>query len=243
MTADQRRLTCRVAGLERATHDVRIVRLDPDGGALLPFRAGQYAAVGFGGLPARDYSMASRPGERRLEFHIRAMSERGASAYVAQGLRTGEPATVEGPLGEAYLRDGHAGPILALAGGTGLAPMQSIVETALAADPARRIALYFGVRAERDLYRLERFRALEACHPGFRFVPLLSDPEGPSDHRTGLAGDAVLADGVDLAGAKAYLAGPPAMVEAAAARLAEAGLPAADIHADPFISEHEKPRP
>lgn len=229
-----------MAGLSQATHDVRLVWLEPDVGARLDFQAGQFAAVRFGALPPRDYSMANRPGERRLEFHIRAMSAAGASAYVAERLREGERAWVEGPLGSAHLRPAHRGPILALAGGTGLAPMQSIVETALARDPRRSVSLYFGVKAERDLYGLARFQALAERHAGFRFVPLLSEPGGPTAHRTGLLGDAVLADCPDLTDSKAYLAGPPAMVEAAVSRLSAAGLPEADIHADPFINEHEK---
>lgn len=237
------RLACRVTGLEQATHDVRIVRLEPDDGRRLAFKPGQYAAVRFGELPARDYSMASPPGARHLEFHIRAMSDSGASAYVAERLALGDTAILEGPLGEAYLRAEHRGPILAIAGGTGLAPMQAIVESALAGDPRRRIALYFGVRAARDLYRLEAFRALAARHAGFRFEPLVSDPASghrPPSHRVGLPAGAALADLPELAGFKAYLAGPPAMVGDAVAALLAAGLPEADIHADPFINEHEK---
>jgi CDP-4-dehydro-6-deoxyglucose reductase/ferredoxin-NAD(P)+ reductase (naphthalene dioxygenase ferredoxin-specific) len=52
----------------------------------------------------------------------------------------------------------------------------------------------------------------------------------------------VLAYISSVVGCKAYLAGPPPMVEAAVAQLRGRGLPAADIHADPFYSEEENRR-
>ncbi len=236
-----RRLTARVAGIEDATHDIRILRLVPVEGAPLAFRAGQYARLGFGALPPRDYSMANRPGEPHLEFHIRNVGD-GASGYVAHRLATGEEVTVEGPLGDAYLREDHDGPVIAIAGGSGLAPMKSIVETALGRGGTQPVHFYFGARDERDIYLEGRLRELEAAHPQFRFVPVLSEPSRPTARRQGLVGDAVAADFPSIAGAKAYLAGPPAMVEAAIDLLRARGMAPADIHADPFYSEEENRR-
>src|SRR3546814_20955411 len=76
--------------------------------------------------------MANRPGVTALEFHIRFTSGGAASNFVAEGLRIGDPVTVEGPFGDSYLRAEDPGPILAIAGGSGLAPMKSIVELGLA---------------------------------------------------------------------------------------------------------------
>lgn len=235
------RLTAEVTDVEDATHDIRVVRLVPVDAPPLAFLAGQYARLGFGALPPRDYSMANRPGEPHLEFHIRNVGD-GASGYVAQRLAAGEEVAVEGPLGDAYFRDDHDGPVIAIAGGSGLAPMKSIVETALAGPVARPVHFYFGARDERDIYLERRLRALEAAHPQFRFVPVLSEPARPSARRLGLVGDAVAADFQHFDGAKAYLAGPPAMVESAIGMLRARGMAAADIHADPFYSEEENRR-
>ncbi len=237
-----RRVAGRVVEIETATHDIRILRLSIEGDASFPFEAGQYARLTFDQLPARDYSMASEPGAALLEFHIRNLGD-GASSYVATRLTVGETVGIEGPIGAAYLRREHAGPILAIAGGSGLAPMLSIVESALAAQPSRRIHLYFGARDERDIYRERRLRTLEARHDGFRFVPVLSAPSGPTARRLGLVGDAVASDLPSLDGFKAYLAGPPAMVESAVEMLVARGLPRGDIHPDPFYSEEENRRP
>ncbi len=228
------RCTCRLVDLQAPTSDIRILRLEAEAGARFRFAAGQYAAVGFGDLPPRDFSIASRPDEPALEFHVRCLGDEGASGYVAQHLALGERVSVEGPYGQAWLREDHAGPILAIAGGSGLAPMKSIVETALASSGSREVHLYFGVRDEADVYLEDHFRALEARHAGFRFVPVLSDPSAPTARRCGLVGEAVAADFQDFAGFKAYLAGPPVMVEAASAMLLDRGLPQADLHADPF---------
>ena len=246
----QRRLKCRVAGLEQATHDIRIVRLEILSGGPFSFSAGQYAQVKFAGLPARDYSMANRPDQLvtdqpGLEFHIRQLGGGTASVYAAKQLKLGDPVSVDGPFGTSYLRALHTGPILAIAGGSGLAPIKSIVETALAQGMAQPIRLYFGVRDERDLYGEPEMAALEAAHPNFCFIPVLSTPvlsEGGDStaRRTGFVHLAVAADLDDIDGMKAYLAGPPPMVEAAAALLAERGMRREDIHADAFYTEAEK---
>ncbi len=241
MTAGHEALACRVVGLEPATHDIRILRLAPPAGERVAFRAGQYAKLGFGALPPRDYSMASRPDEPLLEFHIRDVGD-GASRYAVRRLALGETVAVAGPLGDAYLRAEHPGPIVAIAGGSGLAPMKSIVETALHQGLMQDIRLYFGVRSERDLYLLDHFERIAVAHANFRFIPVVAESTGASPRRIGLVGDAVLADIADFVGCKAYLAGPPPMVEAAVAQLRARGLPAADIHADPFYSEEENRR-
>jgi CDP-4-dehydro-6-deoxyglucose reductase/ferredoxin-NAD(P)+ reductase (naphthalene dioxygenase ferredoxin-specific) len=235
-----RRLTCRVAGIDDATHDIKLLRLAVESGGPFTFSAGQYAALAFGRLAPRDYSMANRPDEAMLEFHIRRTAGGATSQYVADRLRPGELVTVEGPYGSSWLREAHAGPIVAIAGGSGLAPIKSIVETALAAGMAQPIALYIGVRDERDLYLEAHFRALAARHRNLSVVPVLSEPGSATARRRGFVHEAVAADFADLDGVKAYLAGPPVMVEAATALLLERGARRSDIHADAFYTEAEK---
>jgi CDP-4-dehydro-6-deoxyglucose reductase/ferredoxin-NAD(P)+ reductase (naphthalene dioxygenase ferredoxin-specific) len=235
-----RQLVCRVVGLDDATHDIRRVRLEILSGGPFSFSAGQYAQVGFKGQEPRDYSMANRPDEEVLEFHIRRVAGGGASAYATTRLALGEEVRVEGPFGSSYLREKHTGPILAIAGGSGLAPIKSIVDTALEKGMRQPIALYFGVRDERDLYLEEHFQALAERHPNFRFVPVLSAPSAATARRTGFVHEAAAEEFADLDGAKAYLAGPPVMVEAATKLLEARGLRRQDIHADAFYTEAEK---
>jgi len=241
----QRRLGCGVVANEAMTHDIRRIRLRIDSGGPFAFSAGQYASVTFPGQPSRDYSMASQPGADILEFHIRLVPGGRVSPFVLEGLKPGDTATVEGPRGISFLREQHAGPILALAGGSGLAPIKSIVERALHLGMKQPIHFYFGVRDERDLYLEDHFRTLEKQHPNFTFIPVLSQPGGPTQRRTGFLADAVRADHPALDGAgndqvRAYLCGPPVMVETCMAALNAAGLAREYCHADAFYTEADK---
>ena len=77
---------------------------------------------------------------------------------------------------------------------------------------AQPIHVYFGVRAERDLYLVEHFRALERQFRNLSFLPVLSQTAS-NGWRSGFVADALAQDHGDLTGAKAYVAGPPAMVD------------------------------
>lgn len=235
-----RDLDCRVVALDDLTHDIKRLRLEILSGGPLVFSAGQFASLRFPGLPARDYSMANRPDEALLEFHIRLVAGGAVTPFVRERLKIGDRLRVAGPMGTSSWRRRHAGPILAVAGGSGLAPIKSIVETALASGMRQPIRLYVGARAERDLYLLDHFAALGARHPNLSVVPVLSEPDGPTARRTGLVADALAADLGDLDGWKAYLAGPPPMVETAVDALVARGMRRDDCHADAFYTEADK---
>jgi naphthalene 1,2-dioxygenase ferredoxin reductase component len=234
-----RHLQARIVGIEDATHDIKRIRLAIEGDQPLAFSAGQYARLTFPGAPPRDYSMANWPDDPELEFHVRRVAGGAATERIHGRVRVGDPVRVEGPFGSAYLREKHAGPILCIAGGSGLAPIKSIVETALARGLKQPIHLYFGVRAERDLYLTNHFEGLEARHTNVTFTPILSEAPPQRAWRTGLVTDAVAQDLKDLDGWKAYVAGPPAMVEAAMEMTRTRGLRPEDLHADIFFTPEE----
>lgn len=232
-----------IATVEDATHDIKLIRVRLDDRGGFTFKAGQYARFCYPGAPSRDYSVASRPDEELLEFHIRRVPAGAASQRIWARAAIGDRVAIEGPLGSAFLREKHSGPILGIAGGSGLAPVKAVAETALAKGMGQPIRIYFGARSERDLYLLDRFAALTERHANLCFLPVLSEDSG-AGYRPGYVSDVVAADFGDLDGWKAYLAGPPAMVDAAGPMLLERGLRAADIHADVFYTpEHgEKPQ-
>ena len=180
------------------------------------------------------------PGDPVLEFHIRrsATATATVSAYIADKLKVGDPVRVEGPFGASHLREGHRGPIIAVAGGSGMAPLKSIVERALGLGMPQHIYFYFGVRSERDLYLHDHFVALAKKHPTLHFIPVLSEGDG-MDRRCGLVHEAVAADFDEFDGCKAYLAGPPVMVEAATRLMEQRGMRRLDIHADAFYTAAE----
>jgi CDP-4-dehydro-6-deoxyglucose reductase/ferredoxin-NAD(P)+ reductase (naphthalene dioxygenase ferredoxin-specific) len=115
--------------------------------------------------------------------------------------------------------------------------MQSILGTLLGRNYAAPVTLYFGVRSERDLYREALLKDLAASHPNFSYHVVLSEQIGDRGRRYGLVHEALAQDLADPAGCKAYLAGPPVMVEAATAVLEARGLAHRDIHADAFYNQ------
>lgn len=234
----RRLLTCKVVSLDDATHDIKRIRLELVSGGPFDFSAGQFASVTFEGCPPRDYSMANVPGDPILEFHVRRTSDGATSAHVAERLRVGDQVRVEGPFGASYLRESHRGPIIAVAGGSGMAPIKSVVERALQKELPQHIYLYFGVRNERDLYLHDHFAALAEKHRNLHFIPVLSDG-GDSSLRQGLVHEAVAQDFDEVDGCTAYLAGPPVMVEAATLLLEQRGMRRIDIHADAFYTAAE----
>jgi CDP-4-dehydro-6-deoxyglucose reductase/ferredoxin-NAD(P)+ reductase (naphthalene dioxygenase ferredoxin-specific) len=231
-------MRCRVVALEDLTHDIKGVRLAIEAGGAFMFSAGQYAQLEFAAGLSRHYSMASTPDDPELEFHIRHMPAGRTSAHVATRLEIGDAVKVSGPLGVSYLRDRHTGPVLLVAGGSGLAPIESILRTLLARGSSAPIELYFGVRSERDLYHEKLLAGLAARHPNFRYHVVLSEQTGAPGRRYGMVHEALSADCTDLAATMAYLAGPPVMVEAATALLAARGLAPREIHADAFYNQN-----
>jgi len=236
-------MQCRVAELTPVTHDVMRLRLTIESGGPYTFTAGQFAKLQFpfAAETPRDYSMANRPDESTLEFHIRCIAG-GISGQLRSHLTVGDTVRVSGPFGTAYLREQHEGPIVAIAGGTGLAPIRSIVATALDKGTERPIHLYFGVRGERDVYAEQELRELGRRHPNLIVHIVLSDEAGASragGRREGLVTEAVSADFPSFEGFQAYLAGPPVMVDAATELLVARGIAPRDIHADAFYSAVE----
>ena len=222
-------------------HDVYVVTLAAPPGQAFAFHAGQFAKLRFGKLPARKYSMASQPGQDLIEFHIRIVPGGVVSQFVATQLREGDKVELRGPFGDAYWDPTSAsGPLLLLAGGTGLAPILSVLDAALRHGvPPQQIHLYHGVRAERDLYAESRLSARAQEH-GFKFTPVYSE-SARETVRKGFLHEAVAQDFSNLVDARIYAAGPPPMVDAVKATVAQLGADPAQVRADAFYaSEPEK---
>ncbi|MDV6281034.1 2Fe-2S iron-sulfur cluster-binding protein [Rhodococcus jostii] len=202
-----------VSAIEDVARDTRRVLVTLD--SPLEFSAGQYVELRVPGTDhRRQYSMANTPGEsKQLEFHIRRQPGGVATdGWVFGTLSVGERVEMAGPLGDFRLDPEDAGPMILLGGGTGLAPLKSMVRQALTSAPDRAIHLYHGVREAADLYDMELFREWERAHPGFRYVPCLSDQSWSG--RSGYVTDAFVEDFDTCRGYSGYLCGPPAMVDA-----------------------------
>ncbi|KRE55430.1 NADH:ubiquinone reductase (Na(+)-transporting) subunit F [Phycicoccus sp. Soil748] len=228
-----------------------VIELDREIG----FNAGQYLKFQVparDGMPAvdRTWSIASPPSEsRRLEFHIRNVEGgRGTDGWVFGGLMVGDRVSVSGPYGRFVLRTGDDRHAILVGGGTGLAPLKSMLRHALEDDAYEgRLTLYQGARTREWLYDVEYFRGLAARYPDrFTYRPCLSD-EAPedcgadaADYGFGLVTDVIAADHASLSGSAGYLCGPPPMVDAALKTLMGRRLFPRDIHREDFFNEGDK---
>lgn len=225
-------LRAQVTNIEQVTSNITRIYAWPE--QRLKFAAGQYAKVRFADIAPRCYSMANRPDEEALEFHIRLHPDGRASQHISTQLKLGDAIRIEAPFGRAHLYPEHKEPIIALAGGSGLAPIKSIVRTALHAGVDRNIHLFFGVRDEQDIYDESELAALAARHSNLHLSFLVSAPAGRTSRRKGDLADVLRTDFPDCGDARLYVAGPPRMVVSVVALAHQRGFAPDRIHADPF---------
>ena len=233
----RQRVRGRVVEQQPLTHDITrlVVQLEQS----LHYKAGQYADLSFDLLPqhARSFSFATRQQpDAQVSFFIRKVQGGVLTSAVHSRALVGESVTLEGPLGDFYLRPARA-PLLLVAGGSGLAPILALLEEALATGGERPVTLLFGARAERDLYALEQINSLAGqWNASFNFVPVLSDAALDASWR-GVRGQVTELIGQYLAGGShAYLCGPPGMIDSAIRVLLNAGVAREHIYFDRFTT-------
>jgi NAD(P)H-flavin reductase/ferredoxin len=229
----------RITAQTPLTHDIveLCVALDQP----LAYTAGQYAALRTGDIArAREYSFARAPtgADRELRFFIRLTPGGQFTGWLFERSRVGETLEVSGPGGDFWLRASDA-PLVFVAGGSGLAPVLSVLEAAAGAGVARDAVFLFGARTQADLYKLDAIEAIAARWAGnFRFVPVLSHEPADSGWTgaRGLVTEFLATPQVpDLAARHAYLCGPPPMIDAALRVLSAAGVADAHVHYDKFL--------
>ncbi len=234
-------LPCRIARLQPLAPDVMQVWLRLPSVERLPFHAGQYLDVLLEGGRRRSFSIASPPHDSELlELHVRRVSgggftERLFDATGAATLREGALLRIEGPLGQFSYRDGPAA-LLMVAGGTGFAPLKSMLRHVLERGLGRPIHFYWGARHRQDLYEEAQVLEWVRRYPQLTFTAVLSEATAPeaTHQRVGWVHEAVLADHPLLADFEVYAAGPPAMIEALRSSFPQHGLPPERLYFDSF---------
>lgn len=240
-------LPCRIARLTPLAADVIQVWLRLPAVETLRFQPGQYLDVLLDGGRRRSFSIASPPHDSELlELHVRRVPGGGFTDRLFGTLNVGALLRIEGPVGQFTYRPAST-PVLMIAGGTGFAPLKSMLRHILenpANDPAqaRDLHLYWGARRAPDLYEESLVLDWTRRHPQLRFTAVLSESSGsgpepnpaPPHHRHGWVHEAVLTDHPDLSPFEVYAAGPPAMIEAIRANFPRHGLNPDRLHFDSF---------
>ena len=223
------------------THDIKRVTVALD--RPLKFDAGQYVTLSVPDIwGARAYSVAVAPaagGNQELTFFIRQVPGGAFTDLLFDGKLDGLALKVHGPSGNLWLRESRA-PMICIAGGSGLAPLISILQDAAVRSVGRPCVLLFGARTEADLYAQAEIAAIARTWNGaFTFVPVLSHEAAGSLWRgdRGLVTERIEAHAKALVGAdaEAYLCGPPARLDAAIPVLAALGLLGPNNHFDKLL--------
>jgi len=232
-----RSLPVRVTGIEPVAHDVSLLRLKLPAAERLQFLAGQYIDILLRDGRRRSFSLANPPhDDEQLELHVRRVGGGRFSDRLLSDMREKALLRFEGPHGTFFLREDSDRPIILMAGGTGFAPIKSIVEHAIAAGIERPMHLFWGVRAARDLYMDDLARGWAAEHDFIDYTPVLSEPaeEDAWTGETGFVHEAVVRACPDLSGHQVYMSGPPPMIEAGRQAFRAAGLPRDELFFDSF---------
>jgi len=119
-------------------------------------------------------------------------------------------------------------------GGTGIAPIVSIVRGAMAAGMHNPVHVYFGVRGAQDCFDVDRLQQLALDHGHMKLHVVLATGPVSAGQRSGLVTDAIRDDLPDLQDWVGYFCGAPAMVEALSSVAKSLGMPPEKIHADAF---------
>ena len=196
--------------------------------------AGQYVDVLLPEGKRRAFSVANAPHSGpEIELHVRHVEGGDFTHRVFHEIQVGSTLRVEGPLGTFVPREHSERPMIFVAGGTGFAPIKTLIEHFLHLGTRRAMSLYWGARTPEELY-LRSLPEQWAGESWLRFVPVISDAQTASGERTGFVHEAVLKDHPDLSTFDVYMSGPPALIEAGRRGFVEAGLPEDRLYYDSF---------
>ncbi len=190
--------------------DVRIIRLRPQNA--FSYKAGQYINISFNNLPSRPYSIAVAPDGSMLEIHIKR-GKGPASLYALDKLKPGEEIEFSGPGGHSWYDENRPEPIVAIAGGLGIAPIKAIAEQAMQAEKPLPFTLYWGTFTAEERYLEDYFKEMAAKHGAFDYHPVIGDHVGTS----------ALQDIEDFGAFHVFVSGPPGMISDIIPRLLDKG--------------------
>lgn len=235
-----RDFSARVTEIVELTPTIRGIHLAVEGEGI-DFQAGQYLQLHIPGQEQpRAFSLASPPGDRgHVEINVRRVPGGAGTAWLHDQLRVGDSVKFSGPLGRFFVRRSDPQPLIFMAGGSGLSSPRSMILDLLAQGDRRPMTLVFGARNRAELYYHEAFIELAERHPNFHYLPALSEPTSSCGWNgfKGFVHEAAQAHfGGDFRSHRAYLCGPPPMIEACIRTLMQGRLFERDIFTEKFLT-------
>lgn len=231
-----------VSRIEQLTPTIKAIYLRLD--QAMHFQAGQYVQLGIPGLhQSRAFSIANSPADvaasGEIEINVRRVPGGVGTGYIHEQMQVGDTVRLSGPYGRFFVRKSARLPVVFMAGGSGLSSPRSMILDLLQNGSELPITLVYGQRSAAELYYDKAFRDLASVHPNFTYVPALSeiDSHAPEGVARGFVHEVAKAHFANnFSGQKAYLCGPPAMIDAGITTLMQGRLFERDIYHEKFIS-------
>ena len=222
----------RVEKLNLLNHDVMKILLKLPAGENLQFKAGQYLEFILKDGARRAFSMANAPGDDLIELHVRLIEGGTFTNYVFNEMKEKSIHRIEAPIGNFYLRESDR-PIIFVAGGTGFAPIKSIINDYYRAGEERNIYLYRGFKTHKDLYQDEVVENWKKNINNFEAINIYSE-EVVNGQEKILVHKKVIKDLGQLDSFDVYCCGAPGMIEVAYKEFVEVGLNPNSFYSDAF---------
>ena len=228
-----------IIDITRQAADVMELTLESQDSKPFNFLPGQYANLQIPDTHiVRSYSFVNEPGSNRATFLIRLLRDGALSNWLQGPPPAGTQMLTTGPFGRFFMRDPKR-PLIFVAGGTGLGPMISMLDSLQSAGTMPpSVKLVFGVNASAGLFHRDRLEGLMSSFANSQLHISIVSPDPRWDGVTGTAVDALDRIEVDPA-AHAYLCGPPIMVERAQTALEQRGLDKRAVFAETFLPTSE----
>ncbi|MBN2719303.1 MAG: NAD(P)-binding protein [Deltaproteobacteria bacterium] len=172
------------------TADTVTLRLFPEKERFMHFRAGQYMDVTAdirGQRVTRAYSISSAPENGKyLDITVKAQPGGNMSRWLVNDVRVGDRLSVTGPFGDfVYVPERDTKDIVAIAVGSGITPIMSMLREFDGSREAPRVHLVYGARHEADLIFKDEINEVVNRNPNIRLTHILSRPSRFWKGRTG----------------------------------------------------------
>jgi len=224
------------------TYDILGLEIEVAGSGTIDFTAGQYVqlkSLPYDGKDAvlRNFSIGSPPSRNTgIELMIRRIPHGIFTNWAFDHLKIGDSISFTGPYGN-FKASNSSTPLLFIAGGSGMAPVWSILQDLREKKASRKICFFFGALTQKDLFLTDQLYGLQKELPDFTFIPALSNEPVQSSWtgERGLITEVVSRNVKDCKGYEAYLCGSPGMINACIKVLCSGGIPEKDIFFDKFV--------
>jgi ferredoxin-NADP reductase len=234
----------RVARIFQETAGVKTFRLTDPAGGLLPFvyLPGQFLTLTVrpdGDTIKRSYTIASSPTQRAFaEITVKREDQGAVSRFLHDQVSEGDTLQITAPSGRFTFTGDDASTVVLLAGGVGVTPLMSYVRYLTGLAWSGDIYFFFAVRGEADIIFREELEYLERRYPNLHLI-IVVEQAGPAETRYvgGRITRELLESRVPRIASRrlhVHICGPPPMMNAMKAILAEIGVPEDDVFTEIF---------